>query len=208
MDLHLAPVPPRPAPDGGRVFEGLSYALREGFRPLLLDLHVPPAGGGPAPVVVWIHGGAFLSGDRRHLPETLTPGSLFEAFTAAGIAVATIDYRLSGEAVFPAQLDDVRSAIAYLRYYADVLGIDTGRLGASGESAGGALAALAALTPQVGGGPGEASPPGIAAAVLWYPVTDLALRDATAVDSPEAKLLGGAPAELPEQAAAAGRSTR
>lgn len=151
---------------------GLTYATVPGFRPLLLDLH-RPADPAPAPVVVWIHGGGFQSGDRRYLPDTLEPGSLFAAATSAGLAVATIDYRLSGEAHFPAQLADVSAALDYLRCHTVELGLDGERIAIWGESAGGTLAALAALTDG-----------GLRAAVCWYPLTDLMARWPERTDSP------------------------
>jgi acetyl esterase/lipase len=98
------------------------------------------------PLVVWIHGGGWMFGDRRYLPETLRPNQLFEELVAAGLAVGTIDYRHALEAHFPAQLHDAKAAIRYLRAHADVLGIDTTKIGVWGESAGGHLAALAGLT--------------------------------------------------------------
>src|SRR6188768_351395 len=139
------PVEPITRADGSRRFAGISYALISGYRPLQLDLWVPPAPA-PPPLVVWIHGGAWLSGDRRYLPETLRPDQLFDALLAAGLAVATVDYRLAREAPFPAQLHDVKAALRYLRAFAAELGVDAGRAGVWGESAGGHLAALLALT--------------------------------------------------------------
>jgi acetyl esterase/lipase len=187
-----------------RVHEGVTYAELPGFRPLLLDLHLPadagpgPGAARPVPVVVWIHGGAFLSGDRRYLPDTLPPGSVFEALTAAGMAVATVDYRLSGEALFPAQLDDVRAALAFLRANSERWGLDPERIGVWGESAGGLLAALAAL--------GAGGPTGVAAAALWYSVTDLVVLDG-GPDHPASLLIGGTPRELPDAARAASPTT-
>jgi hypothetical protein len=63
-----------------------------GYRPLQLDLWVPEASA-PPPLAVWIHGGAWLFGDRRYLPETLRPNQLFDESLAAGLAIASIDYR-------------------------------------------------------------------------------------------------------------------
>ncbi|GJF28934.1 hypothetical protein KNE206_16340 [Kitasatospora sp. NE20-6] len=196
MDENLPLVTPRTTATGTTLYEGVTYAYRQGHRPLLLDLHVPAAAG-PVPVVVWMHGGAFWSGDRRYLPDTVAPGAVFDALTAAGLAVATIDYRLSGEAQFPAQLDDVREALAHLRAHGAALGLDTGRLGLWGESAGGTLAALAALT---GGGVPDG---GVSAVVLWYTPTDLSVMHPDNPDGPEGRLIGGAPALLPEAAAQA-----
>ncbi len=100
----------------------------------------------PAPLVVWIHGGGWMMGDRRYLPETLRPNQVFDELLAAGLAVATIDYRHALEAAFPAQLNDAKAAIRWLRAHADDLGISTTRIGVMGESAGGHLAALVGLT--------------------------------------------------------------
>ena len=203
--------------DGTRVYADVAYAELRGFRPLLLDLYVPAAPLGPSavtaaaapvteasagtpdllPLVVWIHGGGFHSGDRRNLPETYPHNSVFDRLVAAGVAVATIDYRLSGEATFPAQLDDVLVAIDYLRRYAPAYGIDADRIGTWGESAGGALASLAGLTSGH-----------VSAVVAWYPLTDLAHHHADRADSVEAELLGAAPADVPELAASASAVSR
>jgi acetyl esterase/lipase len=131
--------------DGVRYHAGITYAATAGYRPLQLDLWVPESAT-PPPLVVWIHGGGWMIGDRRYLPETLRPNQLFDALLDAGLAVATIDYRLALEAPFPAQLHDAKAAIRYLRAHAGALGIDTGRIGVWGESAGGHLAALVGLT--------------------------------------------------------------
>lgn len=169
------PVAPVTRADGTRIFAGVSYALISGYRPLQLDVLVPPAAS-PPPLVVWIHGGAWLSGDRRYLPETLRPDQLFDALVAAGLAVATVDYRHAREAPFPAQLHDVKAALRYLRAYAGDLGVDVTRVGAWGESAGGHLAALLALTadrPEMEGAIGVPGRAGAVDAVVdWYGVTD------------------------------------
>jgi acetyl esterase/lipase len=167
------------AATAGIVHEGLTYAEIQGFRPLLLDLHVPAAAdvAAPVPFVVWLHGGAFWAGDRRYLPSNLAPNAVFDTLVAAGIAVATIDYRLSGEARFPAQLNDLRTAIRYLRSNASTWGLDVERVGVWGESAGGTLAALAALAPS----DDDADLP-LAAAALWFAPTDLvSLRHFSAI---------------------------
>ena len=179
----------------GIVHEGLTYAEIQGFRPLLLDLHVPAAADvtAPVPFVVWLHGGAFWAGDRRYLPSNLAPNAVFDTLVAAGLAVATIDYRLSGEARFPAQLNDLRTAIRYLRSHASKWGLDVNRVGVWGESAGGTLAALAALAPS-----DDADLP-LAAAALWFAPTDLvSLRHFSAIsgllgdDSADEDLLAAA----------------
>jgi acetyl esterase/lipase len=193
MDAHLTPVVPRATSAGRVLYEGISFALLSGYRPLLLDLHVPDGRDGDAvPVVIWLHGGGFHSGDRRYLPDTMAADSVFAALVEAGIAVATIDYRLSSEARFPAQLDDVNAALDYLRSNAALLGLDPERIGVWGESAGGTLAALVALTTEH-----------VSAAVLWYPPTDLAASQFDSPDSPVGRLIGGAPSRLPSLAAQA-----
>lgn len=173
---YLPPISPVRRPDGSLHYSGISYATAAGFRPLQLDLWVP-SGEGRHPVVVWIHGGAWQFGDRRDLPPTLAPDAVFDALLEAGIAVASIDYRLSREAVFPAQLHDAKSAVRYLRHHADQLDLDTDRIGVWGESAGGHLAALVGLTgdrPELEGNLGVTGPVSTVRAVVdWYGIADL-----------------------------------
>jgi len=145
------------------IYSGLTYAEVPGYRPLLLDLHVPDDAAA-APVVVWIHGGGFVSGDRRYLPATMAPDSIFAALTGAGLACATVDYRLAAEAGWPAQRNDIAAAISFLRARAGEYGLASGRLATWGESAGGHLALMAGLTDSQ-----------VAAVVAWYPLTDLTL---------------------------------
>jgi len=102
--------------------------------------------------------------------------------TGAGFVVAAPDYRFSGEARFPAQLDDATAALRWLHEHSGELGTDPGRTFLWGASAGGHLAALTALA-------GDGPP--VAGVVCWYPVTDLSVLDQAAVDSFEAHLLGG-----------------
>ena len=170
--------PPEPArrDDGARHFSGLTYAVAFGYRPLQLDVWVPdtPA---PAPLVVWVHGGAFMMGDRRWLPETLRPNQVFDALLDAGLAVATIDYRHALEAPFPAQLQDAKAAVRYLRRFAGELGVSAGRIGVWGESAGGHIAALVGLTahrPDLEGSHGVVGESSAVDVVVdWYGLSDL-----------------------------------
>lgn len=151
-----APVPPFPvfdAPgipvevsDVSAVHSEVTYARILGFRPLKTDIWLPRHATGPVPLVLWVHGGAFQLGDRRELPPTFAPDSVFRLLNEAGIACATVDYRHSLEAPFPAQLHDLKAAVRYLRAFAGDLGVDPGRFGAWGESAGGHLVALLGLT--------------------------------------------------------------
>lgn len=173
---------------GAVCHRGVTYAERLGFRPLLMDVYGPLHPTGPVPCVMWVHGGAWWEGDRRFLPDVWEHGSLFRDLVGAGLAVATVDYRLSGEARWPAQLDDVRDALGFLREHAAELGL--GPIGVAGESAGGHLAAMLALTDEV------------QAAALLYPVTDLLdwddVHEASAEETPEARLLGTSPDADPE----------
>ena len=171
--------PPRPAvvrADGSRWHPGCVYAAVPGFRALELDLWVP-AGDGPAPLVVWVHGGAWMVGHRQDFPPALRPGQLVDALLAAGLAVASIEYRLAREAAFPAQLHDAQAALRWLRHHAGVLGVDPARVGIGGESAGGHLAALVALAagrPELRGTHGVQGPgTDVAALVDWFGVSDL-----------------------------------
>jgi acetyl esterase/lipase len=207
--------------DGVRHFDGLSYATSPGYRPRLLDVHVPP-GRRPVPAVVWIHGGGWLEGDRRFPPPTVPVELLHGAVLGAGLALVSVDYRHSLEAPFPAQLHDVKAAIRYVRRHADVLGVDAERIGAWGESAGGHLAALAGLVRADAHGTGlegrEGVPDGdsgVRAVVDWYGVSDIApllARPLAALpDPPDAPpcprpldaLLGGPADERAERARAA-----
>jgi len=168
--------------DGTRRWTALTYATRSGYRPCVLDLAVP-ATAAPAPVVVWVHGGGWAEGDRRYPPSTVPVGALFGGLLAAGLAVASVDYRHSLEAPHPAQLHDVKAALRYVRRFAGELGVDGDRIGLWGESAGGHLAALAAVTTGVAEHEGTEGVPGpggpVRAVVDWYGIHDVgALLDA------------------------------
>lgn len=174
-DPYLAPPPAHRRPDGSRHFVGVTYAAPIGYRPLQLDVWVPNT---PAPpVVVWVHGGGFQFGDRRHMPPGLRLDQAFQELVDAGLAVATIDYRLAREAPFPAQLHDAKAAIRYVRAHAGVLGVDSEAVGIWGESAGGHLAALVGLTagrPDLEGSLGVVGPSSAVDVVAdWYGVSDI-----------------------------------
>ncbi|MBT2568706.1 alpha/beta hydrolase [Arthrobacter sp. ISL-85] len=141
-----APGVPEIVSDVSSVHREVTYARAIGFRPLKMDIWLPRQATGPVPMVVWVHGGAFQLGDRRELPPTFAPDSVFRLLNEAGIACATVDYRHCLEAPFPAQLHDLKAAVRYLREFAGELGVDPERFGAWGESAGGHLVALLGLT--------------------------------------------------------------
>ncbi|MBB3083822.1 alpha/beta hydrolase [Geodermatophilus sabuli] len=210
---HAAPLPPpRPGPGGTRVLLGLPYAAVPGVRPLELDLYLP-AGDGPAPVAVFLHGGGWRLGSRRSAGPAYPGSSAFEAVAQAGIAVASIDYRLSGEAAWPAQLHDAKAAVRWLRARAGELGVDAARTAAWGESAGGHLAALLGLTgddPSLEGDVGVTGPSSAVIAVAaWYAPSDIATvaadtgADPADPDTREAQLLGAPVATVPDRAAQA-----
>ncbi|MEL6345883.1 MAG: alpha/beta hydrolase [Myxococcota bacterium] len=115
------------------IFNDLPYA--EIADSQVLDLYVP-AGAGPHPVIVLVHGGGFFTGDKRvHQDDAAY-------LVEQGFAAASINYRLSGEATFPAAVQDCKAAVRFLRANADVYRIDPDRIGSWGESAGGNLAAM------------------------------------------------------------------
>jgi acetyl esterase/lipase len=191
------------------VLRDLVFATPGGIE-LALDLYLP-ADRTAAPVCVYLHGGGWLRGARTdRAAERLLP------VARAGVAVASVDYRLSGQAVFPAQLDDVRAAVRWLRAHAGEHGLDATRVGAWGASAGGHLAALAGLTRDERDG--ELGDSSVQAVVAWFATTDLLGLAADPPEGPpppflpgplpqppfEARLLGvGAAADAPELARAA-----
>lgn len=101
---------------------------------LTLDLYSPEKVSGPLPVIVWIHGGGWRNGRKERCPAV--------ALVQDGYAVASIDYRLTSTAPFPAQIEDCKSAVRWLRANASTYHLDPDRIGAWGMSAGGHLAAL------------------------------------------------------------------
>ena len=122
-----------------KLLADLVYAAPNG-RPQLLDLYLPQGVGRPLPVILWLHGGGWRLGNRKLSPD------LSRYFAQHGFAMVSIDYRLSGEAIFPAQIRDVKTAIRWVRTYSDRYGLDGQHIGLLGSSAGGHLAALAAMT--------------------------------------------------------------
>jgi acetyl esterase/lipase len=119
----------------------LTYASRGG-QELLLDLYLPQNVRGRLPVIVFLHGGGWSGGTR-------TTGPDFKRFFAQdGFAMASIEYRLTPSITFPANAEDVKTAIRWLRANAAVYGLDPERIGLWGTSAGGHLAAIAGATPR------------------------------------------------------------
>jgi acetyl esterase/lipase len=167
-------VPVSTLDSGVVVHHGVEFATVEGFRPLLLDLYLPVASGS-CPAIVYLHGGGWAVGTRRRFGRALASWSptALDRVAQAGFAVATIDYRLSGEAKFPAQLHDAKAAIRWVRGNSSGLGIDPARVITWGESAGGHLAMLAGLTgdrPDLDGSIGEhlGQSSAVSGVIDWY----------------------------------------
>lgn len=114
-------------------YPALEYASPNG-EPLLLDLRVPD-GPGPHPVIVYLHSGAWITGDRFGGPAVRQ--------ASRGYAVASIDYRLAPQHVWPAQVEDTKAAVRWLRAHAERFRLDANRIGLFGTSAGGHIAAVA-----------------------------------------------------------------
>ncbi len=185
--------PPK-LPDGVQAHRNLSYGPHERH---VLDLFVP-AGDKPLPLLIWVHGGAWLGGSKDGQNPALQ-------FLTKSYAVASINYRLSQHAVYPAQIEDCKAAVRYLRANAAKYRLNPDRFGAWGASAGGHLVALLGTTGDVkelegsGGNPGASSR---VQAVCDYfgPVDFTTMNSMTVVKgpidhdsptAPEAKLIGG-----------------
>jgi acetyl esterase/lipase len=169
-------------------------------RPVLLDLYLPPGGNNaPHPFIVYAHGGGWSGGTQRTTGAYEDWPSVLASIAAKGYVVASVDYRLSGEAPFPAAVQDVKAAIRWLRMNASTYGVDKTRGLVWGPSAGGHLAALVGMScgakelepvPIVEGGGGQRGVRGAAAAaapageesdcvqavVGWYGLYDFALN--------------------------------
>lgn len=208
-----APAAPRDRSGGGgrdlgaaRVLRDLVYAHRDGAA-LRLDVYLPDARA-PHPLVVHVHGGGWEAGDRRIAAGSAVARGA-RALLEHGYAVATVDYRLSGAAGFPAQVVDVAHAVRWLRERARTGGVDPGRIVLWGGSAGGHLVSLVAALgdrPDLPGG----GVSGIGAVVNWYGPTDVTAHAQLAHPDVDQyargavrRLLGCMPLKCPRRAAAA-----
>ncbi len=181
----------------------LVYA-RLGDESLKLDLYQPTTAHSPAPTIIWIHGGAWRAGSKSDVPVL--------HWLDHGFAIASVEYRLTPEAKFPAQVHDIKAAIRYLRSRAKELKLDPDRFVIAGSSAGGHLAALVgvssgveALEGTIGNHLSEESD--VQAIVSFYGASNLQsiLSQSTdhglSVRVPALQLLlGGQPDALPELA--------
>lgn len=130
---------------------------------LMLDIALPVKGDGPFPLVVCIHGGAWQTGNRAAHHRTI------RLLAEQGFVAATIQYRLAPKAKYPAQLDDVRAAVRFLREKAKDFRIDDNKVAALGDSAGGHLSLLVGLMDP----PGDEKVPSVVQAVVnFYGPTD------------------------------------
>ena len=164
-----------------QTFRDIEYA-RVGNDALELDLYLPE-GTGPFPLIIWIHGGGWASGDKD-----LSPNGPQMRQTTRGYAVASIDYRLSHQAKFPAQIEDCKAAVRWLRAHSAEYNLDSSRVAAWGASAGGHLAALLGTSGAVGALEGSEGNPGFSsrvdAVVDWFGPTDLLKLSADSLPFP------------------------
>jgi acetyl esterase/lipase len=178
-----------------RLYKDLAY-LPNGHQRQKLDLYVPENSGELMPLIVWIHGGGWMGGSKSHCPPL--------PWTGKGYVVASIDYRLSQDAKFPAQIEDCQAAIRWLRLHAKEYRIEPDRIVAWGGSAGGHLASLLGTAGDVSDW--EQRLPSVSsrvqAVIDWYGRADLTRvsTDPTLADSPSALLLGGCGKEVAELA--------
>jgi acetyl esterase/lipase len=188
-------------PPPAREYKDVVYSTADG-RSFGLDLYIP-AGVSRPPLVVWVHGGAWRSGTKAQVPPI---------FVENGYATASLDFRQSTDARFPAGVHDIKAAIRFLRAKAQEYGYRTDRIAIAGSSSGGHLAALVGVTNgvkelegTVGGYPNERSD--VQAIVVYYGASNLLtiLAQSTpfglGVRQPALELLlGGLPEKVPSLA--------
>jgi acetyl esterase/lipase len=172
--------------------------VENGHRNQVLDLYLPEqASDKPLPLMIWIHGGAWMGGSQVNPPVLYLVGK--------GFAVASIQYRFSSDAIWPAQGYDCKAAVRFLRANAAKYNLDPNRFGVGGDSAGGHLAAFVGTSGDVKDMEGDLGNPGVSsrvqAVVDWFGPTDLlvmgqqagpgSMIQHDAPDSPESRLMGG-----------------
>ena len=195
---------PLQIPAGIAVHKNLAYASVQ-RRDLLLDVYAPKKKPDrPLPVILWIHGGGWRNGSKDR------PGSALPV-VKHGYVLVSVGYRLSGEAIFPAAIEDCKAAVRWVRAHAAEYGIDPDRLGVWGSSAGGHLVALLGTAGDVRKWD-EAHPVNLEysskpnAVCDWFGPTDF-LRmsdfksriDHDAPGSPESRFIGAPIQEAPEK---------
>lgn len=197
----------QPLPPGVVAHRDLDY-VGAGHERQKLDLYLPP-GEGPFPLVVWIHGGAWRAGSKE--------GNRAAVLMKSGFATASINYRLSAMATFPAQIEDCKAAIRWLRANASKYHLNVEKIGVWGSSAGGHLVAMLGTTGDVKAfdvGPNLEQSSRVQAVCDYFgPANFLTmgaqgansrpLPSTDSAESPESQLIGGAVQEHKEKAKAA-----
>jgi acetyl esterase/lipase len=186
------PAPAKAGLAGVRILRNLEY-VPGGHDRNRLDLYLPEEAASPLPVIVWVHGGGWQGGSKENSPAA--------RFATRGFAVASINYRFSQHAVFPAQIEDCKAAIRWLRANARAYGLDKDHIGVWGASAGGHLVALLGTA----GGVKEFEGPGgnrdqssrVQAVVDWFGPSDFLTVGAK---DTRTRLLGGDPLKNPGKA--------
>lgn len=197
-----------------QTFSGIDYG-KTGNAYQKLDIYMPSAGAKPYAVVVWIHGGRFSAGSRTEANASQLAGLI----GPLGAAVVSIDYRLSGTAIWPAQIQDCKAAVRWIRANTSTYNFDPKRIGVAGGSAGGHLSEFVGTTGDIGtatsgsvtmdlegtvGGTSAYSSK-VQAVVPMYGLSDfltlmdtcpqnnpkVSTLDHNAADSPESALIGG-----------------
>jgi acetyl esterase/lipase len=172
----------------------------------MLDIYLPANAKGKLPLVIFIHGGGWLSNDKYadigYMKKTVAE------IINKGFALASIDYRFSTQAVFPAQIQDCNRAISFLYDNAEKYGFDKNRFAVMGFSAGGHLASLVGLSKNNDINsffmPGTSKSFYFKAVVDFYGPSELQLFPGSSDEkSPEALLIGAAPLDRPDLAKAA-----
>lgn len=192
-------------PEGTKLHGNVPYNS-DTLKKHLLDIYLPPNANGKVPLVIWIHGGGWLSNDKYadmgYMKETI------KELMKNGYALASIDYRFSTQALFPAQMLDCNVAISFLVKNASKYGFDVDRMALMGFSAGGHLASMIGLSKNNEVKefflPGTSQKFSFRAVVDFYGPADLTLfPGANDPKSPEGLLIGAAPLDRPDLAKAA-----
>jgi acetyl esterase/lipase len=190
-------------------FTNIAYASTSSAQKM--DIYLPTGGAAKNPVVVYIHGGAFMLGDKASSMDL----SVINKIVAKGYAVASINYRFSSEANYPAQIKDCKAAVRFLRANAAKYSIDPEKIASWGGSAGGCLSSLLGTTSGVAELEGEelgnaSYSSKVLASVDWYGPIEFLTMDAQASaqgftintnssSSPESKLIGAAVQTVPDK---------
>jgi acetyl esterase/lipase len=181
----------------------VTYSTLPGYRPLRLDLYRPAAATAVRPLVVFIHGGSWTFGNPRVGAGFKDFPSILGALAERGYVVASIEHRLSSEAGYPAQSEDLTAALAFLRGNADRFGIDPKRIALWGMSSGAHLGAADAMSCEKSG-------PCVQGFAGWFGVYDLAAHTDDAPEGSSVRALLRCDAEVcpPDRLEAASPTNR